>query len=269
MDRFKLDNKYIIVTGAAGSLGYYHSLAILEKGGNPILLDINSIKLKKTTAELSKLFKKKILSKTIDITKLNLLNKFFQDLYREKIKVDCLINNADINNTFNKLNKSFRIEKLNISYWKKHIDLGLTANFILSSLYYTHLLKTNYTGSIINISSDLGIISPDNRLYERKGISAKDQNVKPVSYSCVKHGLIGLTKYFSTYNTKILRCNAVALGGLKANNENFEKKISKLIPLNRMANPEEYITTIQYLLSPNTSYLNGTTIIVDGGRTII
>ena len=63
--------------------------------------------------------------------------------------------------------------------------------------------------------------------------------------------------------------NRIIVTTLKVKDKNFEKKVSKLVPLKRMANADEYITTIQYLLSPSNSYINGSTIVVDGGRTII
>ena len=217
-----------------------------------------------------------ISKKCIDISRINsyklgLQNriKFFNHQEKNKIMINALVNNADINSKFNDLSENLRIENLNLNFWEKHINAGLTGNFLISSLYYIYLCKFNLTGQIINISSDLGIISPDQRLYEDTKKTFKQQNVKPISYSVVKHGLIGITKYFSTYDTKRLRCNAIAFGGVKVNDKKFEKRVSELIPLNRMANAEEYITTMQYLLSPKSSYVNGSTLIVDGGRTII
>ena len=119
-------------------------------------------------------------------------------------------------------------------------------------------------GVILNISSDLGVIAPDQRLY-------KKNFVKPVSYSVVKHGILGLTKYLASYwGSKNIRCNAFAPGGMKNNNNiSIQKKIEKLIPINRMANINEYNDIILFLASDSSSYINGATIIADGGRSII
>jgi len=118
-------------------------------------------------------------------------------------------------------------------------------------------------GNIINISSDLGIISPDNRIY-------KKNSVKPVTYSVIKHGIIGLTKYTATYWPKKVRCNAAAFGGMEKNQDkSFIKKVSQLIPMGRMAKKNEYNDTILFLASKASSYMNGSTIVVDGGRTIL
>ena len=93
-----------------------------------------------------------------------------------------------------------------------------------TKIFGTYMNRQKNGGNIINISSDLGIISPDNRIY-------KKNFVKPVTYSIIKHGIIGLTKYTATYWSKKIRCNAVAFGGMKNNQDkNFINKVNKLIP---------------------------------------
>ena len=97
----------------------------------------------------------------------------------------------------------------------------------------------------------------------------KYKNVKPVTYSIIKFGLIGLTKYTSTYwANKNIRCNAIAPGGVQNNQDKkFIKKVSNLIPMGRLAKKEEIGNTLIFLLSNLSSYVNGATISVDGGRT--
>ena len=128
-------------------------------------------------------------------------------------------------------------------------------------------MAKNKYGSIVNISSDLGIIAPDHRLYNQKESVIK--NYKPVTYSIIKHALIGLTKYTSTYwNDQGVRCNSLLPGGVEDNqNQDFLNKVSRLIPLGRMANKDEYHGAIVFLLSDASSYMTGSSLIVDGGRT--
>ena len=96
------------------------------------------------------------------------------------------------------------------------------------------------------------------------------QPVKPVTYSIVKSGIIGLTRYLATYWPKSkVRCNALCPGGIENNqSEEFLNKISKKIPMGRLAKAEEYQGTIIWLLSDASSYLNGAIISVAGGRTV-
>ena len=138
---------------------------------------------------------------------------------------------------------------------------------ICSIIFGEEMNKNKAGGVIINISSDLGLISPDQRLYKNKNKTT----IKPLSYSVVKHGIIGLTKYFATYwNNKNLRVNALCPGGMRNNNNKiFIKKVNRLIPLGRLANYGEYKGAINFLLSEESSYMNGSSLVIDGGRTII
>ena len=97
-----------------------------------------------------------------------------------------------------------------------------------------------------------------------------EQPVKPITYSVIKHGIIGLTKYLSTYWTdKNIRVNALSPGGVyNGHNENFINKLSNLIPMQRMANLDEYKAAIIFLLSDASSYMTGQNIIIDGGRSV-
>ena len=128
--------------------------------------------------------------------------------------------------------------------------------------------KNNCSGVILNIASDLSVIAPDQRIYNRNSKSFK--NVKPAVYSVVKTGLIGLTRYLSTYWTEDkIRCNALSPGGvLDQQSMSFQKKVSQLIPMGRLANRDEYRSAIQFLCSDASSYLNGQNIVMDGGRSV-
>ena len=112
------------------------------------------------------------------------------------------------------------------------------------------------------------IISPDQRIYKKDALPEYEA-VKPVSYSIIKSGIIGLTRYLATYWIKDnVRCNAICPGGIENNQpEEFKRKLNKLIPLARMAKKDEYKSTIIWMLSTKTTYLNGAIVSVDGGRT--
>jgi NAD(P)-dependent dehydrogenase (short-subunit alcohol dehydrogenase family) len=121
----------------------------------------------------------------------------------------------------------------------------------------------------VNISSDLGLIAPDQRLYKVEGLNEEKQSVKPVTYSIIKTGLIGLTRYVATYwGDKNVRCNAVCPGGVENNQDiKFVNELIKRIPMNRMAIKNEYQGILIFLLSNASSYVNGAIISADGGRT--
>ena len=94
--------------------------------------------------------------------------------------------------------------------------------------------------------------------------------MKPVAYSVVKTGLIGLTRYLATYWPEHqMRCNALSPGGVYIDQpEDFRLSLEKLIPAGRMANRQEYHGAIQFLCSDASAYLNGQNIVMDGGRSV-
>ena len=126
------------------------------------------------------------------------------------------------------------------------------------------------SGVILNIASDLGVIAPDQRLYRKEELKDNEQTVKPAAYSVVKHGIIGLTKYLATYwADKNIRVNSISLGGVYTDQpDEFVKKLTNLIPLGRMASLDEYKAAIIFLVSDASSYMTGSNLVIDGGRSI-
>ena len=126
-----------------------------------------------------------------------------------------------------------------------------------------------YIYSLIFISSDLGLIAPNQGLYLTNNLEQKYPPKKPISYSVVKAGVIGMGRYFSTYWPELnIRSNVVCPGGVKNNQpQDFLNRIESLIPLGRMADVNSYNSTIVWLLSDESVYVNGAIISVDGGRT--
>ncbi len=272
-NKFDLSGKYALVTGAAGMLGKQHTLALIEAGANIIFTDINMELINKTISEIEN----EVNTKNIDLIKLvmNVSNnqdiiKVSNELKTKNINLDILINNAAIDPKFDSVisnKEESRLENYSIENWNKEISVGLTGAFLCSKIFGSQMAVNN-RGVIINIASDLSVISPDQRLYKRKDTPSHLQPVKPVTYSVIKSGLIGLTKYIATYwSDKGIRCNALSPGGVFNNHDkSFVKNLSHLIPLNRMAEISEYKSAIQFLCSDASSYMNGQNLIIDGGR---
>lgn len=257
----------IVITGAAGLLGQQHARAVLEHGGSVALIDINQNTLEALQASLEKEGFKKVYIFVCDITKKYDVLKISENLQSKQEKIVGLVNNAAINPAVESdLNKSNELENFNLDDWDLELDVGLKGALICTMVFGASMAKNKY-GSIVNISSDLGLIAPDQRLYNNKKDSKKQY--KPVTYSVIKYGLIGLTKYTSTYwNEYGIRCNALLPGGVEDNqNQDFLNKVSKLIPLGRMAYKNEYQGAIVFLLSDASSYMTGSSLVVDGGRT--
>lgn len=272
LDKFRLDNKVIVITGGAGLLGRKHAEAVLDAGGIAVLLDITSDALDNATSELGKKYKAdRIAGMLADITSLESLEKVRDVILSKYQSIDGLINNAANNPKMegNAANMAaIQFENFPLQIWINDIAVGLTGSFLCSQVFGAVMAK-QHRGVILNISSDLGIIAPDQRIYRKEGLKEEEQTIKPVTYSVIKHGLIGLTKYLATYYAqKGVRCNALCPAGVfNGQDGEFLEKLTNLIPMGRMADKEEYKSTILYMLSDASSYMTGSTVIVDGGRT--
>ena len=268
---FRLDGKVIVITGAAGLLGRKHAEAIACYGGTPILLDLSEQAVNKLADELNNKYNVDSVGFSIDITNEDAIENNVNQIIEGFGKIDGLINNAANNprvEDSSEVNFS-RLENFPIDIWNDDIDVGLTGSFLCAKYYGYQISKNPNGGSIVNISSDLGLVAPDQRLYSKHGLAEDQQPVKPVTYSVVKAGIIGLTRYLATYwAKKNVRCNAMCPGGIQNGQpEEFLHEVSQKIPMDRLANVDEYQGTLVWMLSDASSYLNGAIIPVDGGRT--
>ena len=272
LELFSLRDKVIVITGATGLLGRKHAEVVACYGGTPVLLDLSQKVIDNFSNELNLKYGVDSIGFAIDITDEHSVQNNTKLLMEKFGKIDGLVNNAANNpkvEDSSEVNFS-RLENFPLSIWNNDVAVGLTGSFLCAKHYGFAISKNPNGGSIVNISSDLGLIAPDQRLYTKEGIDNNKQNVKPVTYSVVKAGLIGLTKYLATYwADKNVRCNAMCPGGVKNGQpEDFLKEVNKRIPMGRMADSDEYQGTLLWMLSDASSYLNGAIVPVEGGRTV-
>ena len=274
LKNYSLTGKTALITGGAGMLGIQHAAAILETDGSVVITDLKQSDLDKASEILSEKFSKsKIHLYPMDVTDEKSIQATLDILSRNNIRVDIVINNAAIDpkvNADSGILESSRLEHFELKQWNLQVNVGLTGAFLCSKHLGSAMAQDGQGGVILNISSDLSVISPDQRLYRRDGIENHLQPVKPVTYSVIKSGLIGLTKYLATYwADKGVRCNALSPGGIySGQGEDFVSKLTSLIPISRMALADEYRSSIQYLCSDASSYMNGQNVVVDGGRSV-
>ncbi len=273
IEKFYIENKIVVITGGAGLLGKKHAEAVIEGKGIPVLIDISAQALNTAKKQLIDTYGENcsVECYTADITESERIKEISDDLIKKYGHIDVLINNAANNpkvegNVANM--KAIQFENIPMQMWIDDIAVGLTGAFVCAQIF-GEVMARQGNGNILNISSDLGIIAPDQRIYRKEELSAEEQPVKPVTYSVIKHGLIGLTKYLATYYAeKGIRANTLCPSGVfNGQNEEFLDKLTNLIPMGRMANINEYKSTILYLISDASSYMTGSTVIVDGGRT--
>ncbi len=273
MDRFNITGKVCIVTGGGGLIGMKHTEAILEGGGIPVLLDIVQGGMDRVVASVKEEYGEDIIIETFvtDITNRDALCDIRDVLMKRYGHIDVLINNAANNPKVEGGAKNLgamRFHNFPVEMWNQDLAVGLTGAMLCAQVFGEVMENAN-KGVILNISSDYGLIAPDQRIYRKEGVSEEEQTIKPVSYSVVKHGIIGLTKYLAIYwANKGIRVNTLCPASLQnGQDDEFIAKISNLIPMGRMSNPDEYVCTILYMISDAATYMTGATVVIDGGRT--
>ena len=261
---FDLNGKTALITGGCGLLGVQHAEAILEFGGEVILTDVIS-----DTSRVIKLKEKygtNVSSVYMDVTDKSSIQKVVDKFE----KIDILINNAALDpKVEDGLEYKNKFEHLDLDSWNKTIDVILNGTILCSQVVVNKMLSTGLEseycrdgGVILNIASDLSIISPDQRIY--------GDGVKPASYGVAKAGVVNLTKYLSTYLAKKnIRVNSLSPAGVYNNqSDEFVSKFRNLIPMDRMAKPDEYKGAIVFMCSDASSFMTGHNLVIDGGRTI-
>lgn len=273
MDRFNIKGKVCIVTGGGGLIGMKHTEAILEGEGIPVLLDIVPEGMDRVRKSVMEEYGENIVVETFvnDITDRKALEEIRDILIDKYGHIDVLINNAANNPKVEDASKNLgpiRFHNFPVEMWNQDLAVGLTGAMLCAQVF-GEVMEKQQSGVVLNISSDYGLIAPDQRIYRKEGLPDDQQMVKPVSYSVVKHGIIGLTKYLAVYwADKGIRVNTLCPASLEnGQNEEFISKISNLIPMGRMSRPDEYVCTVLYMISDATTYMTGSTVVLDGGRT--
>lgn len=271
-DLFDLAGKTAVITGGAGLLGVKHAEALMEFGANCVLVDICYERAEVLAKELTELYSGTAVASSADITDKKALESLLSECIDGFGGVDVLVNNAANNPKFEdiegKTDPSKRLETFPLASWHDDIAVGLTGAFLCSQTFGSHFAERR-SGVILNIASDLGVVAPDQRIYRQEGLADGDQPTKPVTYSVVKTGLIGLTRYLATYwADKNVRSNALVPGGVyTGQDEVFLNRLTNLIPLGRMATPDEYKAAVAFMCSDASAYMTGSTVVMEGGRT--
>lgn len=260
---------YSLITGSAGLLGRYHAEALLQLGLNIVITDIDQKELNLTYKYLKKLYSNSnIIKSLLDVSSSSSIEKTLNKLRKKNIIINNLINNAAVDAKVKKkiIKNNNNFENFSLKIWEKEVQVGLTGALLCCKLVGREMVKNKIKGNIVNIASDLSVIAPNQNIYK----SRKSKFVKPVTYSVIKHGLVGLTKYLSTYwAEKNIKVNSLSPGSvLHEQPKELQNKLKKLIPMNRLAKKNEYIGAIKFLCSSDSDYMTGQNLVIDGGRSV-
>jgi NAD(P)-dependent dehydrogenase (short-subunit alcohol dehydrogenase family) len=265
--RFRLDGRTVLVTGGAGFLGRQWVGALLAAGARVVSVD----RVEASERDVAETDLDRLSEYLVDITDPDAVVALAGHLSDAGSGVDVLVNNAAVDAPVEHsgLKGGDRFETFQVGRWYDEIAVGLTGAFLCSQVFGSAMAHRGQ-GVIVNIGSDLGLVGPDQRLYRLDGAPEQEQPVKPVTYSVIKTGIIGLTRYLATYwGNRGVRANVLCLGGVARDQPaEFVEKVSDRIPLGRMARADEYRDAMVFLCSDASSYMTGSCLVLDGGRTV-
>jgi NAD(P)-dependent dehydrogenase (short-subunit alcohol dehydrogenase family) len=267
LDKFKLDGKTAVVTGAAGLLGKQFCLALGQAGANVLAADLNTTVLDNAVTEL-KAGGVSCTAAGVDVTSPDSVKAMVQAALDTYGRLDVLVCSAALDPKFDDSQSGQHgntFEDYPLQQWRQALDVNLTGLFLSAQAAAAPMLKQG-GGSMVFICSTYGLVGPDQRIYERPG---QPQQYKPVYYSVTKAGVLGLTRYIATYYAgRNIRANALTPGGVyNQHNELFEKNYSARTVIGRMAHLDEMSGALLFLASEASSYMTGANLVVDGGWT--
>lgn len=255
--QFMLSNKVIVVTGGAGLLGQEFVQTIIEKNGTAIIAELNADR----GLEALAASKKKFPSANVEFYPLDINDKLsiislIEKLHTRYNRIDTLINSAFPRNK----NYGRKFEDVAYEDFCEHLNMNLGGYFLASQQFLKYFVEQG-SGSIINIASIYGVVTPRFEIYDNTNMTSA------VEYAAIKAGLIHLTKYMAKYyKGHNIRINAISPGGLFDHQpEAFLDSYKKFCLNKGMLDKSDINGTLLYLLSDLSSYVNGQNIIVDDG----
>lgn len=264
---FDVSGEICLITGSAGQMGGEYARALLRRGASVIGLDLRA------SAAVDALladFPQTFAFLEADVTsKASLIAALAQAEGRFGTPT-VLVNNAAIDSPPSApLEENGPFEDYPERSWDKVLDVNLKGVFLCCQVFGGAMARAG-KGSIINIASIYGMVSPDQSIYEYRR-QRGEVFYKPVAYSASKSGIYNLTRYLAVYwANRNVRVNTLTIAGVFNNQEaDFLKEYCGRIPVGRMAERDEYNGSIVYLASQASRYMTGSNLVIDGGWTAI
>ncbi len=265
---FRVEGKIAVVTGGLGQLGRQFVLTLADSGARVAVLDSRVDDAVVAARFGERRHDPALRFYRVDVTDRASLEAGLQQMQELWGTPHILINNAALDSPPNAPaaeNGPFE------TYPESSLDTVLAVNLkgvILCCQVIGGAMAAAGRGSIINISSIYGLVSPDQRIYAYRAAQGAPF-FKPVAYAVSKSGLLNLTRYLATYwAPKGVRVNTLTFGGVfNHQDEAFLREYCARVPLGRMAREDEYNGAILFLASDASSYMTGANLVIDGGWT--
>lgn len=267
---FRLEGKVVLLTGALGLIGTEVSDAIAAAGGNLVLADIGSLeKIEEAGRELAYRHGGRCLSVQTDISDphsvTEMVRKAVVDLGRVDVFIHCAAIDAKFDSRIDETSPS-SFEMFPLEAWERSVKVNVTGTFLAIQAVVKEMLKRN-SGNIITVASTYSLVAPDQSLYDRGG--GGPHKYKPADYVATKSLVPNFTRYLATtYARQGIRANCIVPHGIwNEHPEWFIQNFERLSPMGRMCKVSELRGPFIFLASDASSYMTGSTLVVDGGWT--
>ena len=258
-------NKTVLVTGGGGLLGQGFCEAFARAGAQVFIADVNFDSAISVAEKINATQVGLAIPIECDVSNSVSVKKMIKEIEQRNIYLDVLVNNAATKTS--NLDDFFEpFESYSLDTWQKINAVNLDGMFLVAQAVGSHMIRNKVKGSITQISSIYGVVSPDHRIYNKSIHNGRTINT-PAVYSVSKAGVIALSKYLASYwGEESIRVNTLSPGGVfSGQNYDFVNAYSQRVPLNRMANPDEIFGAALFLASDSASYITGQNIVIDGG----
>jgi len=267
-DLFRLDGRVVVVTGGLGQLGIQFTRALRDAGARVAVLDVAVTDDMAAGHSGPAATDPDVMCVRCDITARSSVDTALELIVARWGTPHGLVNNAALDappNAPPEENGPF--ETFPEHSWDRVMEVNAKGAFLLCQAFGGAMAQAG-RGSVINVSSIYGVVSPDQSLYEYRR-QAGETFYKPVAYSASKSALLNLTRYLATYwAPRGVRVNTMVLGGVFNNQDpRFLDAYHRRVPLGRMARADEYCGGVIFLLSDASSYMTGAELVMDGGWT--
>jgi len=260
---FSLRDSLIVVTGAMGRLGRHYLAALADRGAQIAAID--------TAAAIARaeVLPANTKGYAADVTVKAELDAALVAIARDFGRApDGLVNNAALDSPpGSPSSENGPFETYPEESWDRVMQVNVKGVFLCSQVF-GRAMSFEGKGSIVNVGSIYGKVSPDQDIYEFRRARG-EIFFKPVAYSASKSAIYNLTRYLAVYwSKKGVRVNTLTLAGVYDGQEKaFLDAYCPRVPLARMASPSDYIGPLVFLLSDASSYMTGSDLVVDGGWT--
>jgi len=259
---FQLNGQVAVITGAGGLLGAQHAIALSDLGAKVVLTDLTTDTCEPTARHIARDDELRAIAVPCDVTLRSSWEAVLERTMSQYGRVDILVNNAAFTTQSPSPRYDAAFSEFPLDDWHSILEVNLTGTFLGSQVIGRQMLE-QHSGSIINMASLYGVVSPNHRMYPGTGIH------QPVAYSVSKAGVIALTRYLGTlWAAQGVRVNSITPGGVSNRHpQPFTDRYASLSPIGRMARTHEMRGALIYLASSASTYCTGHNLVVDGGWT--